>query len=309
MTVRTSSAADSSSGEGPPLLGIDVGGTKILGGLVSRRGKVLAEHRVPTRRLHLLEDIVAVGKIMAARADSAVRSIGVGATGHVDRANGVLTQSMNMGIQGIAIGEALTAATGLPVRVENDVHAATIGEMRFGAGRFHKDFLLFNAGTGLATGMVFDGRLHRGASNYAGENGHISSDQSAAAICYCGLSGCTEKLLLAARSGADVAPAHLPRIEPPDRKEYGYLALSLVQLVNLLNPAAVVLAGGMFTGNAAATDWVRRAVRAHALPNALRGLQEIELSRTAPFTGLVGAAALTLDIPPDSPESRSCPPR
>ena len=98
-------------------------------------------------------------------------------------------------------------------------------------------------------------------------------------------------MLLEARAGADIVPAYLPRIEPPARKEYGYLALSLIQLVNLLNPAAIVLTGGMFTGDPAATEWVRRAVRAHALPNALSGLTEIELSRTAPFTGLVGAAA------------------
>ena len=283
--------------EGPPLLGIDVGGSKILGGLVSQRGQVLFEHKVPTRRLHLLEDIIAVAKVITSRAGPTARGIGVGTTGHVDRDNGVLTRSINMGIESVTIGEALAEATGLPVQVENDVHAATIGEIRFGAGRLYKDFLLFNAGTGLATGMVFNGRLHRGASNYAGENGHISSHQGGAAICYCGLSGCTEKLLLAARAGEDVEPAYLPAIEAPAKKEYGYLALSLIQLVNLLNPAAIVLAGGMFTGDPVATAWVRRAVGAHVLPNALRGLREIELSCTAPFTGLVGAAVLTLDAP------------
>jgi hypothetical protein len=68
-----------------------------------------------------------------------------------------------------------------------------------------------------------------------------------------------------------------------------------VQLVNLLNPAAVVLCGGMLTGDPAATEWLKRAVRAHALTNALAGLQAMELSRTVPFTGLVGAAALALE--------------
>ena len=280
---------------GAPLLGIDVGGTKILGGLVSQSGEVLFEHRVATRRLHLLEDVIAVSKIIVAKAGSAAHAIGIGMTGYIDPPSGTLVQSMNMDIKDIPIGAALTGATGLPVFVENDVHAATVGEIHFGAGRFHSDFLLYNAGTGLAAGLVFNGRLHRGASNYAGENGHISSDQSGSTICYCGLSGCTEKLLLEARAGVATVPAYLPRIEAPASKEYGYVALSITQLVNLLNPAAIVLAGGMFAGDAAATDWVRRAVRAHALPNALNGLKEIELSCTAPFTGLVGAAALTLE--------------
>jgi glucokinase len=277
-----------------PLLGIDVGGSKISGGLVSRLGEVLFEHRVPTRPQRLLEDLVGVAKAIAARAGSGARSIGVGMTGHIDRTNGVLIQSMNMGIGGIPIAQALAEATAMLIHVENDVHAATIGEIHFGAGRSYKDFLVFNAGTGLATGMVFNGKLHRGASNYAGESGHISADQSGSTVCRCGLSGCTETLLLEARAGADTAAAYLTRVEPPPRPEYGYVALSLIQLLNLLNPAAIVLTGGMFT-DSAATDWVRRAVRTHALPNALTGLQEMELSSTAPFTGLVGAAAVTME--------------
>lgn len=296
MTVHPSPPSRQSSiAANPLLLGIDVGGTKILAGLISREGKVLFEHKRATRRSHLLEDILSAAKVIVAEAGTGALGIGVGTTGFIDRSSGTLVQSMNMGIRDIPIGRALADATGLPVHVENDVHAATIGEIHFGAGRTYKDFLLYNAGTGLATGMVFNGRLHRGASNYAGENGHISSDQGGSTICYCGQSGCTEALLLEARAGTDTIPAYLPHIEPAPKKEYGYLALSITQLVNLLNPAAIVLAGGMFTGDPAATDWVRRAVRAHVLPNALSGLKEIELSRTAPFTGLVGAAALNLE--------------
>jgi glucokinase len=295
MTLENQPVLQRFAASQAPLLGIDIGGTKILGGLVSPQGEVLFEQRVPTRKEHLLADLVDVAKIISAKAGPQTLGIGVGMTGYIDRINGTLIRSMNMGLTNIPIANALNEATGLPVYVENDVHAATIGEIHFGAGRSHKDFLLFNAGTGLATGMVFNGRLHRGASNYAGENGHISSDQSGSTICRCGMSGCTEALLLEARAGRDTVPAYLPRIEPPARKEYSYLALSLIQLINLLNPAAIVLTGGMFTGNPEATDWVRRAARAHALPNALSGLQAIELSRTAPFTGLVGAAALTID--------------
>jgi glucokinase len=296
MTIQTpSSARRSALTADAPLLGIDVGGTKILGGLVSREGRVLFDHRVATRRQHLVEDIISVAKVIIARAGAYALSIGVGTTGFVDRSNGTLVQSMNMGINDIPVGGALADATGLPVYVENDVHAATVGEIHFGAGRFYKDFLLCNAGTGLATGIVFNGKLHRGASNCAGENGHISSDQTGSTICCCGLSGCTEKLLLEARVGNHTIPAYLPRIEPPAKKEYGYVALGITQLVNLMNPAAIVLTGGMFSGDPIATAWVRRAVRAHSLPNALSGLKEIELSRTAPFTGLIGAAALTIE--------------
>ncbi|MFA6153454.1 ROK family protein [Mesorhizobium sp.] len=296
MTTQARNSSKPTTGASAgPLLGIDIGGTKILGGLVSREGEILFEHRVSTNRLSLLEDILSVAKVILAQAGATAASIGVGTTGFVDRSSGMLVRSLNMGINNIPIGRELAAATGLPVFVDNDVHAAAVGEIYFGVGRLHRDFLLYNAGTGLATGMVFNGRLHRGASNAAGENGHISSDQSGSTICYCGQSGCTEKLLLEARAGGDTVPAYLPRIEPPAKREYGYLALGLTQLVNLMNPAAIVLAGGMFTGDPAATDWVRRAVHAHALPTAISGLKDMGLSRTAPFTGLVGAAALTIE--------------
>ncbi len=282
----------------PLLAGIDIGGTKILGGLVSAEGTVLFEKRLPSRRLKLVEDTLALGQLLLAEARQRGRSIagfGIGTTGFVDRSTGMLLSSMNMGVRNVPLGFALAEHTGLPVAMDNDVHAATLGELYFGAGRRYPDFLLYNAGTGLATGMVFNGRLHRGISNAAGENGHISSHQGGATICSCGMSGCIEMLLLDARKGLPTVPAWLPKIEAPANKEFGYLALNLVQLVNLLNPEAIVLAGGMFTGDPGMTEWVRRAVRAHALPIAEQGLKEMPLSATAPSTGLVGAAALVLE--------------
>lgn len=279
----------------PLLLGIDVGGTKILAGIVSPAGEVLSHHRKETVPDRLLADTLDLARVIVGEAGPAARRVGVGITGHVDPAKGTLLQSMNMGLANLPVASALREATGLAVQVENDVHAATIGEMHFGAGGRHQDFILFNAGTGLAAGMVFAGKLYRGASNYAGECGHISCDQSGTTLCACGLSGCSEALVLQARAHTNTAPVHLPKIEAPSRGEYAYVALNLIQLVNLLNPPVVILAGGMFTGDPQATDWVRRAVYAHALPNALRGLQALEISRLAPFTGLVGAAALTLE--------------
>jgi glucokinase len=283
---------------GPVLIGIDVGGTKILGGIVTPDGAVLFRHQVATRRDHLMEDIGSVAETVtaeAARRGLAVAGIGVGMTGFIDRTEGTLVRSINMDLTDVPIGKNLRARTGLPVFVDNDVHAATLAEIRFGAGRRHQHFLVYNAGTGLATGIVFNGMLYRGASNAAGENGHISSDQSGQSICACGTSGSIERLLLDTRAGKQTVPAYLPRVEPPVSKEYGYLALNIVQLVNLLNPSAIVLAGGMFAGNPEATDWVKRAVYAHALPLAADALEEFALSRTAPFTGLIGAAVLVLE--------------
>ena len=206
------------SGGGAPVLGIDVGGTKILGGIMSRSGEVLFEKRAPTRRDHLLESVVEMAELVAdeaRRTGLAVNTIGIGTTGFVDRERGVLVQSINLDIEQIDIASAVAKATGLSVVVDNDVHAATLGELYFGAGRTYADFLFYNAGTGVATGMVFGGRLYRGASNAAGENGHISSDQSGTTLSFTGMSGDIERLLLDSRAGKDTVAAYLPNIEPP----------------------------------------------------------------------------------------------
>lgn len=286
-----------------PVIGIDVGGTKILAGIVSRSGEIVNTQHRPTRGSDLLADILVLAKATANEAASrglSIAGIGVGMTGFVDRASGRLIRSMNMNLSDLPVAEQINQATSLPVSVDNDVQAATLGELRFGAGRRYRDFLLFNAGTGLATGMVFNGQIYRGSSDAAGENGHMSVDQSGHTICSCGMSGDVEMLLLQARAGKDTVPAYLPKIEAPPRIDYGYVALSLVQLVNLLNPAAIVLAGGMFFGNPFGTEWVIRAVRSHALPMALQGLDSIALSQTAPLTGLIGAAALAMGSPAPS---------
>jgi glucokinase len=286
------------AGEDTPVLGIDVGGTKILGGIVTRNGQVLFQHRAPTPRDRLLDGVVAMAEAVAeeaVRMGLAATAVGIGTTGFVDRARGTLVQSINLGVKEIEIASAVAKATGLSVVVDNDVHAATLGELYFGAGRTYADFIFYNAGTGVATGMVVGGRLYRGASNAAGENGHISSDQSGRTLSSTGMSGDIEQLLLDSRAGKDTVPAYLPHIEPPPQREYGYLALNLVQLVNLMNPAAIILGGGMFTNDDAATEWVKRAVYAHALPISLRGLAEISLCRTAHLAGLIGAASLVIE--------------
>jgi glucokinase len=131
----------------------------------------------------------------------------------------------------------------------------------------------------------------RGASNAAGEAGHTSVEQHGPA-CTCGLPGCLEDSILRVRRGEAVPEVRLPRVPPPPTPAYGYLALGVIGLVNLLNPPAVVLAGGMFTRNPEAVAWLGDAVRAHALPVAAQALREIGVSASGASAGLVGAAAL-----------------
>jgi len=275
-------------------IGLDVGGTKILAGLVDRTGQVLHSEERPMRRDHYLEDLrgLALSMTVAARARGlTVAGVGAGITGLVDHNGGRLVRSMNLGLEDIPVAAALREACGAPGWVDNDVHAATLAELYFGIGQRVSDFVLFNAGTGIAAGMVFGGRLHRGASNVSGEICHSSVEQHGPQ-CQCGLPGCLEDSILRLRRSEDIPTVRLPHLAPPPAPAYGYVALGIIHLVNLLNPKAVVLAGGMFTRQPAAVEWVREAVRATALPLAVAGLQEICLPAAGPAAGLVGAAAL-----------------
>lgn len=268
----------------------------MLAGLVTDAGRVLASRQVRTRPQQYLPDLLGLIGAMVEEAGlvgEAVSAVGVGTTGFVDRERGVLSASMTLGLSDVPIAAPVAAAHALPVFVDNDIHAAALGELRFGVGREHSDFLVLNAGTGLAVGLVFGGRLYRGAGNVAGEVGHTSVDQQAPA-CDCGLSGCLEDTVRRARDGADVRPVRLGGGVAPDT-EVAYLALGVVNLVNLLNPSAVVLVGGRLTADATAVRWLVQAVRAAALPRAVASLTHIGVSQNGTRAGLLGAAALAYE--------------
>jgi glucokinase len=280
------------------IVGVDIGGTKMLAGLVTIAGEPLVTHQTPTRVGSYMEDLTHLVSTMvqvAAERGERVAGIGVGTTGLVDHAGGRMRRSLTLGIRDFPIRSALEDAFGVPAFIDNDIHAAALGELMFGVGRKYRDFLLVNAGTGVAVGIVLAGRLHRGASNVAGEIGHSSVDGTGE-ICTCGLPGCLEATVVRARNGLPVPPLRFAAYPvPPPAPEYAYLALGVVNLVNLLNPAAVVLAGGMFTNHAAAVAWFSEAVRHASLNDACDGLDHIGVADAGSMIGLIGAAALVVE--------------
>lgn len=283
------------------LLGVDIGGTKILAGLVDRHGRVVEARRCDTRPDHLLDDTLTAcaGLIEAAgRAGRTIEGIGVGAKGVIDRATRCLVGSLYLGHADVPMGAALERAFGLPVRIENDVHAATIGERTFGIGREIDQFLFYNAGTGIAVGIMVEGELFRGASNTAGENGHVVMDQSGRWPCACGLSGCMETMIVSGRRGAA-----LPRIgfamadDPPEDPAYGYLMASILDLVDMFDPAAIVLTGGMLADNPRGYAWITDTIaRSCTRQPRMKPIAVVPAFGGA-HAGLIGAAALLIDTP------------
>jgi glucokinase len=175
-------------------IGVDVGGTKVLGGVVDQTGKVLKTARRDTPReggAALTQAIADVAKELMA--DFTIDSVGVSAAGFVSSDRKTMLATPNIaGWNGVDLDSELTQLIGLPVVIENDANAAAWGEARFGAGRGKDHLLMLTVGTGIGGGIVVNGDLYRGAFGVAAEIGHMRVVPEGH-LCGCGARGCFEQ--------------------------------------------------------------------------------------------------------------------
>ena len=201
-------------------IGLDIGGTKVLGVAVGADDVVLADVRRGSEPGpdKVVDVAAAAARELADRLGtplSALAGIGIGVPGVVDAREGVLTHAVNLGVggDGLPLAALLSRRTGIPVAVENDVNAAAVGASRV-LRLDSTDLAYLSIGTGLAAGIVLSGRLRRGARGGAGEIGHVAVDPSGP-MCPCGQCGCLE----AVASGSAIARAwpveSLDAIETP----------------------------------------------------------------------------------------------
>jgi len=175
-------------------IGVDVGGTKVLGGVVDESGTVVKTARRDTPReggSALTQAIVDVAKELMA--EFTIDSVGVSAAGFVSSDRKTMLATPNIaGWNGVDLDYQLTSLIGLPVVIENDANAAAWGEARFGAGRGKRHMLMLTVGTGIGGGIVVNGELYRGAFGTAAEIGHIRVVPEGH-LCGCGARGCFEQ--------------------------------------------------------------------------------------------------------------------
>jgi glucokinase len=157
------------------MLGVDIGGTKVCLALVSGNGTILSATRYPIAESpaeQIPENLFHhIGGFLAYNPDQSPEAIGVGVKAIVGPGGAILRSSVLKSVLPWDLCGALSRRFHLPVALDNDVHAATLAEIRFGAGRRHRDFIYVNIGTGTAAGIVSGGRLVRGHRNFAGELG------------------------------------------------------------------------------------------------------------------------------------------
>lgn len=181
----------------PYVLGIDIGGTNTVFGIVDARGTVIASGAIKTKKHPVFDDYVdelyteATKLIAANEAEGKIGGIGVGApnanyyTGRIENAANLIWKGE------LPLAQSLASRFGIPVAVTNDANAAAIGEMTYGAARGMRDFIMITLGTGVGSGVVANGQMIYGADGLAGELGHVISRRGGR-LCGCGRCGCLE---------------------------------------------------------------------------------------------------------------------
>ena len=194
-------------------IGIDVGGTKVLGGVVDDHGKVVATARKDTPRQGGNSLTIAIADIAKELLDQfSVETVGVSAAGFVSSDRKTMLATPNIADwNGVNLDAELSELIGLRVVIENDANAAAWGEAKFGAGRNQDHMMMLTVGTGIGGGIVVNGSLYRGAFGIAAEFGHLRVVPEGH-LCGCGARGCFEQyasgnaLLRHAREAINASP-------------------------------------------------------------------------------------------------------
>ncbi len=217
--------------EKPYVIGLDMGGTNSIFGIVDQRGTIKAQTAIKTRAYPDVRDYVkAAAEALQPALDvvggiSQVKGMGIGAP-NGNFYTGTIEQAANLVWKGtVPIAELFEEALGVPVRVTNDANAAAMGEMTYGVARGMKNFIMITLGTGVGSGIVVDGKIAYGSDGFAGELGHFVIDHSPAArTCGCGRKGCLETYCSAtgvARTACEILakddrPSLLRNIKPEE---------------------------------------------------------------------------------------------
>jgi glucokinase len=307
-------------------IGVDIGGTKVLGGVVDPDGNVIETLRLPTPAADVAatrDTIVVVARKLAAKYE--IEAVGIGAAGWIDASRATVLFAPNLAWRDEPLRGHVESAIGLPVVVENDANAAAWAEFCYGAAEDADDsMVMFTVGTGIGGGIVLGGQLLRGANGIAAENGHILSVPDGHP-CGCGRYGCLEQyasgkaLVRFARTGAAGTPE---RAELLLSKANGYpeeitglmvtaaaqsgdevaieafneigkwLGRGLVDIVQLLDPQVLVIGGGVIE----AGDLLMEPTRVSYLESlAQRGnspVAQLRAARLGNLAGVIGAADL-----------------
>ncbi len=316
----------------PLALGVDIGGTEIRLALLDGAGEIVTFRRTPTDAdggpAAVIRQITGLFETLDPADRDAVVGVGAGVPGPLDAERGLVYVAPALkGWADVPFAADLALAISRPVHIENDAHAAALGEWRFGAGREARHMVYVTVSTGIGGGVIADGRLLRGANGLATLFGHMTVAETSHP-CFCGAIGCWEAvasgsamawlaadeiarapgsaLAEAARAGAVTALTVFQAAAAGDEAAVGlvareaeYLARGIVNLLHLFSPEMIVMGGGVCRN----LPMMAEAIGAHVQSRALPPYRHVPIVAAAlgDMSGVVGAASLVaLSMSPSS---------
>jgi glucokinase-like ROK family protein len=296
------------------ILSIDLGGSKLMAGIIDYRGSVLVQKKVYLKlkatEEYLVENIfMMIEELLNQIEDIYIESVAVAAPGVTDSENGVLVYAPYSGIRNFEIGKILSERFQVPVFVENDANACAYGEMIFGACKEVRNFLWITVSNGVGGAIVINGKVYEGIFKGAGEIGHINVVEDGY-ICGCGNKGCLEAYSsgpaivrrylekvsnfngqLTAKTIAEAAKKG-EKIAQEIYRETGYfLGKAISYAVNLLNLEKVILGGGISMDLELFLPEIHRVINKMVFKDVNKNLA-VEKTALLYNAALIGAAAI-----------------
>ncbi len=310
------------------IVGVDLGGTKILAAVFDPRGRMLSREKKSTRPergaagvLDRVADCVNEALAAAAVPHTAVAAMGVGVPGLITGGGAVVRMAPNLHWQNVAAARQLSQRLHFPVTLINDVQAGTLAVQQFGAGRRLRTFVCMFIGTGIGGGLVLNGELYRGSAGAAGEIGHMVVVAEDGPRCGCGNYGCLEavasrsavvrRIVTAIEKGrssvvTELCDGNLRRIRSRILAEAyregdklvravihdtcEYLGIGAANLINVLNPEAVILGGGLIEAlGSVMLPRITRAAMAHTISASAERVRILD-SGLGDDAGILGGA-------------------
>lgn len=305
-------------------VGIDIGGTNIVVGLVDENNEIVGKAWTPTRSFEGLETVVndVVNCFNNALAFSGFDKsdcvgIGIGSPGTCDAENGVALHVHHLGIDSAPYCEMITARTGIKSYLDNDANCAALGEVVAGAAKDCSSALMITLGTGVGGGFVVDGNILRGFKSLGGEFGHICIAIDGIK-CACGENGCWDAY---ASGAALVAQAEAAAENNPDsilntyeiidgaavfdaaskndaaavkvlNRYFEYVGVGIVNIINCVYPEVIIIGGGVSAAGDVLIDGVQDYINKHIFVKDEKLAPKVVKAQLGNDAGIIGAAAL-----------------
>ena len=307
-------------------LGIDLGGTNIVAGVVDDNYNILATGKLKTNAPRpaeeIIDDMVAAAKTAIENAGLKIEdidSMGVGSPGAIDPVNGVVCFSNNLEFYNVPMAAMLKERMGVDFYIENDANSAAYGEFIAGAGRGTNNFIAITLGTGVGGGVIIDGKMLVGANGAGGEIGHLCVNYEETDHCGCGNRGCLEQYASATgivrlakqKLGQEMRPTILNKQDVTAKDVFDavkagdevakeiavvfgkYLGYALANLAAVTDPAVFVIGGGVSKAGEVLIPYIREPYMERAF-FANKNVRFV-LARLGNDAGICGAAKLVLD--------------